>query len=810
MSKILIVEDNAESRYMLERLLEAKGHHIITAENGEDALRLARRDPPEVIISDIMMPVMNGFRFCREVKNDAGLRNIPFIFYTATFVEKADEKLAMSLGASRFVVKSTEGERFIRMLDDVLNEHRQGILPVPEEPLEGEDTLLKMYDNSIAHKLAKTVEKLQDERKALIKSERRLKEAQELAHIGNRELDLKNNSMKWSDEIYRILGLKPHEFDASHEAFVAAVHPDDRGFVTWAHKESLAKKMRSNIEYRLLLKDGTVKFVDENFQTIYDDDGVPACSIGTVQDITERKESERALREAYDIINRSSSVAFTWKNQKGWPVEFVSENVERLFGFTAEEFIKGEVSYPGCIHPEDLQRVAEEVTECSSKEETAKFFHEPYRIIAKDGSEKIINDWTFIVRDNEGRITHYKGIVEDITELKKAEEERNCMKDQLQQSQKMEAIGTLAGGVAHDFNNLLTIIIGNADLGLMDLGERHPLRERIKNIKNAANSAASLTRQLLAFSRKQVIKPKVLDVNEVITSTEKMLKRLIGEDVELSAVLEPDPWKIHADQGQIEQVIMNLVVNARDAMPQGGQLTVETANIDLDMYYFCKHGIKEQPPGSYLMLSVSDTGIGMDKETQSHIFEPFFTSKEMGKGTGLGLSTVYGIVKQNSGFIWVYSEPGQGSIFKIYLPKIEGDVKEEKKEQTTVENLSGSETVLIVEDDDSLRKLMRTVLTDRGYKVLDAENGEDAFSISKEFDGPIHLLITDMVMPKVSGKEVAERLQPLNPHMKVIYMSGYTDGTIVHRGVLAPGLNFLEKPFSPGGLSYKMREVLDK
>ncbi|RPI52171.1 MAG: response regulator, partial [Deltaproteobacteria bacterium] len=238
MSKILIVEDNVESRYMLERLLESKGHHIITAENGEEALRLARRDPPEVIISDIMMPVMNGFRFCREVKNDPILRNIPFIFYTATFVEKADEKLAMSLGASRFVVKPTEEERFMRMLDDVLNEHRQGILPVPEGPMEGADTLLKMYDNSIARKLAETVEKLQNERKALIKSGQRLKEAQELAHIGHWELDLKNNSLEWSDEIYRILGLKPQEFDASHEAFMAAVHPDDRGSVTKVHEES--------------------------------------------------------------------------------------------------------------------------------------------------------------------------------------------------------------------------------------------------------------------------------------------------------------------------------------------------------------------------------------------------------------------------------------------------------------------------------------------------------------------------------------------------------------------------------------------
>ncbi|MBN2538487.1 MAG: response regulator, partial [Deltaproteobacteria bacterium] len=269
MSKILIVEDNPESCYMLEQLLASRGHHIIAAENGEDALRLARQDPPEVIISDIMMPVMNGFRLCHEVKKDPSLRNIPFVFYTATFTEKTDEKLAMSLGASRFILKPTEGEQFVRILDEVLDEHRQGILQVPEKPLEDEQTLLEMYDNSIARKLSKTVEKLQDEQKVLIKSQRRLKEAQELAHIGHWELDLKSNFLEWSDEIYRILGLKPQEFDATYEAFMAAVHPDDRVFVAQAHKDSLAKKTQCDIECRVLLKDGTIKYVNERFQTIY-------------------------------------------------------------------------------------------------------------------------------------------------------------------------------------------------------------------------------------------------------------------------------------------------------------------------------------------------------------------------------------------------------------------------------------------------------------------------------------------------------------------------------------------------------------
>jgi CheY-like chemotaxis protein len=286
-----------------------------------------------------------------------------------------------------------------------------------------------------------------------------------------------------------------------------------------------------------------------------------------------------------------------------------------------------------------------------------------------------------------------------------------------------------------------------------------------------------------------------------------MLGRLIGEDVELLIIPESALWQTEIDPGQMEQVIMNLAINARDAMPMGGKLTIVTANMYLDESYFRERGIEEQP-GSYVMLAVCDTGNGMDKETREHIFEPFFTTKDVGKSTGLGLSTVYGITKQNNGFIWVYSEAGQGTTFKVYLPKVNGNAELEEKEQTRVVELGSSETVLIVEDDNSLRKLMRTVLKQNGYKVLEAENGEDALRVSEAHDGPIDLLITDVVMPKMSGKEAADRLQPLYPQMKVIYMSGYTDNAIVQHGVLAPGLNFFEKPFTPEDLAHRVWKTL--
>ena len=396
--------------------------------------------------------------------------------------------------------------------------------------------------------------------------------------------------------------------------------------------------------------------------------------------------------------------------------------------------------------------------------------------------------------------------------------EKKKLEAQLAQSQKMEAIGTLAGGIAHDFNNLLTVISGNAQLALMEAGKNGPLYEEIKEIKKAGDKATSLTRQLLAFSRKQIIKPEVIDLNKMVNETEKMLKRMIGEDIEFLSVLEPDLWKVYADSGQINQIIMNMVINVRDAMftcadsaagrPQGGKLTIETANVELNDTYFRDRGV-ESAPGPYVLLAVSDTGSGMSPETREHIFEPFFTTKEVGKGTGLGLSTVYGIVKQNNGFIWIYSEPGHGSTFKVYLPKVKGDAELEEKEQSPVDDTGGSETVLIVEDNDGLRKLAQEILLGYGYRVLVAENGEDALRVSKEHEGPIHLLLTDVVMPKMGGKKLAHRLQPLYPQMKMIYMSGYTDDTIVHHGVLSPKLNFIQKPFTPESLARKVKKTIE-
>ncbi len=371
----------------------------------------------------------------------------------------------------------------------------------------------------------------------------------------------------------------------------------------------------------------------------------------------------------------------------------------------------------------------------------------------------------------------------------------------------METIGRLASGLAHDFNNLLTAILGQCRVLLMSLPEGAPARKGIEEIRIAGERAAGLTRQLLAYGRQQVLKPRVIDLNSSVTTMAPMLRRLIGENIELSTALQPDLGRVEADPSQIEQIVMNLVVNARDSMPRGGRVIVETSNADLDETFARKHAPTR--PGSYVMLAVSDTGSGMDEATQARIFEPFFTTKQLGKGTGLGLATVYGIVKQSDGYIWVYSEPRMGSIFKIYLPRVDAEVSMEQAGGTTSRLPSGSETVLLVEDDRAVRVLASEILQMNGYKVLPARDGREALDLVRGHNRPIHLLLTDVVMPQMSGRQVAESIAGIHPEIRVLYMSGYTDSVIAHHGVLPADVAYLQKPFTADFLARKVREVLD-
>lgn len=395
----------------------------------------------------------------------------------------------------------------------------------------------------------------------------------------------------------------------------------------------------------------------------------------------------------------------------------------------------------------------------------------------------------------------------EVNERKSAQADLERSEEQLRQSQKMEAIGQLAGGVAHDFNNILTAISGHSELCLKRLKPKNPLYRHIEEIRKSGERAASLTRQLLAFSRKQILQPEIIDLNQIVVDMSKMLQRLIGEDIDLLMGLDADLGKVKADPNQIEQVLLNLSINARDAMPRGGRLTIETSNVHLSEEFSRDH--VSVSAGQYVMLAVSDNGCGMDAETQAHIFEPFFTTKEVGKGTGLGLATVYGIVKQSEGTIWLYSEVGRGTTFKIYLPCAEGPVEEVAVEADDFGLFQGTETVLLVEDEEVVREMATEILRDNGYHVLEAKHGHEAMKLERQHAGVIHLMLTDVVMPQMSGRELAERLTPLRHDMKVLYMSGYTDDAIVHHGVLEEGTAFIGKPFTPNALARKVREMLD-
>ena len=517
--------------------------------------------------------------------------------------------------------------------------------------------------------------------------------------------------------------------------------------------------------------------------------------IALTTELDKRMEELRAAEQRFRrLAENAPDVILRYDVRPVRCCSFVNPRITELTGYTPEELYAAPELSVRMVHPEDRAAL-----EAVLRGEGSDVGTLSLRWISKSGATVWIEQHYVMVRE-QGWLAAIECVARDITSRRQLEE-------QFSQAQKMEAVGRLAGGVAHDFNNLLTVINGYSAMALESLGEAAPLREEIGEIYRAGERAASLTRQLLAFSRRQALAPRILDLNGIVSDMDRMLRRVIGEDVSLSTTLEAGLGSIFADPGQIEQVILNLAVNARDAMPEGGRLVIETGNAILDDSYARQHNAVA--PGRYIMLAVSDTGCGMDAETQAHIFEPFFTTKGEGQGTGLGLSMVLGIVQQSGGTIWVYSEPGKGTSFKIYFP-LAGDRPAPAGQQMPERAGSGNETILVVEDEEGVRNLIRTSLQRAGYRVLEAHDGNEALRLYESHAATIDLILTDVVMPQMNGRELAGRFAAMRPDVRLLFMSGYTAKAIVQHGVLDPETPFLAKPFTPAMLTAKIRETLDR
>jgi PAS domain S-box-containing protein len=597
-------------------------------------------------------------------------------------------------------------------------------------------------------------------------------------------------------ELNEILGRT--DFDFYPKELAEKYTVDDKRILEVGKTEELEEKY---------IQDGQEVWVNTVKTPVKDEKSNIIGILGIFWDITERKQAEEALiesEEKYRTILENIEDGYFEVDIAG-NFTFFNDSLCQILGYSRDEMMgMNNRQYTDNENDKKLYQAFNKIY--STGEPTKEF---DWEIIRKDGTKRYIEASISLIKHISPQPIGFRGIVRDITERKRAEKEMAEVQEQLLQSQKFEAIGQLAGGIAHDFNNLLMVIKGYNQLSLLEVKEDHPLRINMEAIGRASEKATGLVRQLLTFSRRQVMEMKVIDLNMLITDLDTMLRRVIGEDIELTIQLAEDLGRVKTDSGQIEQVILNLAVNARDAMPSGGKLTIETANKELDEEYAQRHVAMK--PGRYVMFSVSDTGVGITPEVRNRVFEPFFTTKGVGKGTGLGLSMAYGIVKESRGNIWVYSEPGRGTTFKIYLPWMDNPLKERITRVLAEESPRGHETILIVEDQEEVRKLTVQILKRQGYALFEASHGEEAMKVAQEHaEEEIDLLLTDVVMPGMSGRELAEKLGSLLPKMKVIYMSGYTDDAIVRHGIIEKGVNYLQKPFTLDSLTRKVREVLDK
>ncbi len=657
----------------------------------------------------------------------------------------------------------------------------------------------------IAWVASRTGDEIESAHAAQGESEERFRLAVDATNDGMWDHDLRNGTVRFSER-YRAAFGAPSESEESWAWWSDHVHPEDRDQTLSSYNAAVNGSGDVwKCEYRFRRIDGTWANTSDRAHITRDSTGKAQYVIGALSDITESKRATEALRENETRLRdiTSSLADWVWETDEHGVYTYSSQKGRDLFGQHPEDII-GKTPFD-FMAPAEAQRVGAIFSDIVARKAPIKDL-ENWNIRTNGERICLLTNGVPIL-DEAGHLRGYRGVDKDITERRRAEEEQAKLQVQLQQAQKMESVGRLAGGVAHDFNNMLGVILGHAELALGQVDADHALHADLDEIRKAAMRSADLTRQLLAFARKQTVAPKVLDLNETVGGMLTMLRRLIGEGIDLRWQPGADLWPVKIDPSQIDQILANLCVNARDAIAGIGKMTIETANYTLDEDYCAAHA--GCAPGEYARLAVSDDGSGMDKDTLLHVFEPFFTTKSAGEGTGLGLATVYGVVKQNSGFINVYSEPGQGTTFTIYLRRHVDKAVPAPTEGAAIPARRGHETILLVEDEPAILALTKTLLERQGYSVVAAGTPGEAFRLAQAHTGEIHLLMTDVVMPEMNGRTLATNLLSVYPHLKRLIMSGYTADVISHHGVLDEGVQFIQKPFTMEGLSAKVRDALD-
>jgi PAS domain S-box-containing protein len=832
MATILIVDDRESNRELLTTLLGYRNHRTVEACDGLEGLERARVERPDLVITDILMPTMDGYEFTRRLRADGDLASVPVVFYSAHYLMQEAHALAAKCGVEYVLAKPAEPEEVLRIVDAAL-----GLAPttVPAPPVEEFDREhIRVLTDKLSQQ-AGEVGNLSARLEALIDVGHELNVAQDPTVLLER----------YCQAAREVIGATCSAACITDESGQAArrycsgrVEPTDPmspcptcglgGAVSeilsgegsqrgrnWPDKPVMPGcqpeigPLGSYLVVPILTRNRTYGWLGLGNKLGADEFGAGDERLLTTlaaqlavgyensrlfEELKQRAEElehevveRRHAAEKYRMVVEQASDGIAIADERGDCLE-VNARLLEMLGYTREEFLGRNMQ--DLIPSGDRSSIPWSVDAIRGR-----IFRKELRFLRKDGTFLEVEVSMSGLED--GRI---QAIIRDVAERKRLEM-------QLRQSQKLEAVGRLAGGVAHDFNNLLTVILGHSDMVLAAMDPHDGRRRDIEDVRDAGARAAVLTNQLLAFSRKQVLQPKIVNVSDAVASLTKMLGRLINSNIELVTRPEKDTWLTKVDPGQLDQVILNLVLNARDAMPLGGKLLLETENQKIEGQQIVDH--PEVPPGEYVMLSVSDTGSGMDAETRSHLFEPFFTTKALGKGTGLGLSTVYGIVRQSGGYIWVYSEPNRGTIVKVYLPRAAGQT-EVKRPRNDYQPLPlGSETVLLAEDDERVRRLTASVLGQLGYTVLEAADGEEALGAARQYEGEIHLLFTDIVMPKKCGNEIADEIRQDRPGIKVLFSSGYTGDVVAQQGALDPTIPFLQKPFTPRTLAVKVREALD-